>query len=336
MLFSWARTYIEYGFNQQAQLFVEDNDFIRVVIPVDFHWLPGQHCFLRFRKFGLHAYTSHPFTICSLPSTKLDKNSQLVFYIRPQGGFTSRLYKEALAEPGVKVPVFVDGPYGGIHARKFADSDRLLVVAGGSGAGWSLPFVERFVRRQSFVSIKPEPIKLDKNIDASTKVNTLPLDSKAAARPLSLRVILVTRENTTREWYQQTLKQLLSEHPTIQASESSHVEMHLTGNAPADSLDLDSGPDSPDHTTDVEKAVPTTKPNEALKSTPHGRPSLPSIIREEAANMAATGQSLGVFVCGPDSMQQDVRNAVASENLRMLQDPRAGGVYLHLEHFNWA
>ena len=37
-------------------------------------------------------------------------------------------------------------------------------------------------------------------------------------------------------------------------------------------------------------------------------------------------------------MQQDVRNAVAAENLRIVNggEKGAGGVYLHLEHFSWA
>jgi hypothetical protein len=31
-------------------------------------WTPGQHVFVRFATLGMHALTSHPFTICSLPA----------------------------------------------------------------------------------------------------------------------------------------------------------------------------------------------------------------------------------------------------------------------------
>jgi predicted ferric reductase len=67
-----------------------------------------------------------------------------------------------------------------------------------------------------------------------------------------------------------------------------------------------------------------------------GRPKLPLIIQEEAAKVVEVGQSLSVFVCGPTTMQNDVRNAVAEENLNILKGSKAGGVYLHSEHFSWA
>jgi hypothetical protein len=66
-----------------------------------------------------------------------------------------------------------------------------------------------------------------------------------------------------------------------------------------------------------------------------GRPDLPLIIQQEVA-AGKTGESVGVFVCGPLQMQDDARNAVARENLSILKNPSAGGVYLHLEHFSWA
>lgn len=53
---------------------------------------------------------------------------------------------------------------------------------------------------------------------------------------------------------------------------------------------------------------------------------MPQIIDEETAKSAETGQSLGVFVCGPDSMQNDVRNSVAKANLGILGGSKSGGV----------
>ena len=150
-MYPWLRTFFEYGIGQKAQIFIEDNGFTRITIPANFKWQPGQHCFLRFRSFGIHALSSHPFTICSLPSMSQEKPSELTFYIRHQGGLTARLYNYAMTHPGVQVPVFVDGPYGGIDNQKFFGSDRLVVVAGGSGAGWMLPFVEQFLR---YLSLK--------------------------------------------------------------------------------------------------------------------------------------------------------------------------------------
>ena len=81
----------------------------------------------------------------------------------------------------------------------------------------------------------------------------------------------------------------------------------------------------------------TTAPDDEQEQEVRGRPNLPSIIHEEAASGRETGQTTGVFVCGPLTMQNDVRNAVAGENLNILKSSNAiGGMYLHLEHFSWA
>ncbi len=65
-----------------------------------------------------------------------------------------------------------------------------------------------------------------------------------------------------------------------------------------------------------------------------GRPQLPLIVQEERAKVAEAGQSLGVFVCGPTTMLNDVRNSVAKANLKLLNG--SGSVYLHSEHFSCA
>src|SRR6201996_3851951 len=90
-VYPWLRTCFEYGVSQKAQIFVEDNGFTRITIPAKFNWKPGQHCFLRFTSFGLlGTLSSHPFTICSLPSTRQDEPSELVFYLRHKGGLTAK------------------------------------------------------------------------------------------------------------------------------------------------------------------------------------------------------------------------------------------------------
>ncbi|KAL7925673.1 ferric reductase like transmembrane component domain-containing protein [Trichoderma austrokoningii] len=234
-VYPWLRTCFRYGINSKAQIVAQDNGFVRMTIPVNFHWRPGQHCFLRFTSFGLfHAISAHPFTICSSPSEKPGEQSQLTFYIRPEKGFTAKLYQYALDQPGGSIPLLVDGPYGGINMQRYQHSDHVLVVAGGSGAGWCLPFIERI-----------GSVSDEKNF-----------------------------------------------------KEEGH-NIH------------------------------------ALEREFKGRPQLPQII-QEATRVADAGQSLSVFVCGPTTMQNDVRNAVAKENLKILQGSGTGAVYLHTEHFSWA
>jgi ferric-chelate reductase len=72
-------------------------------------WSPGQHVFLTLPGVSKMPFESHPFTIASIRD---DKNQDLVFTIRVMDGFTRRLHKHAVGNPGKPVMVLVDGPYG--------------------------------------------------------------------------------------------------------------------------------------------------------------------------------------------------------------------------------
>ncbi|KIW36430.1 hypothetical protein, variant [Exophiala oligosperma] len=337
-IFSWIRTCFEHGCSQKARVFVEENDFTRIAIPATFDWVPGQHCFLRFRGFGLQALTSHPFTICSLPSDSADQPSSLTFYIRHRRGLTAHLHDRALEQPGVTTPVLVDGPYGGIDLHKYFGSDRLLVIAGGSGAGWTLPFIELFVRsRVSSAESNAKPQE-----ESPSNAGRV---CRRTNRPSSLRVILATRDSATRLWFHKTVRDLLSKHPSPDTNSDIDVQVYLTGEAQALANSQDIPKDVEKDASSPEEQNRTVKGNEALGPTSkigdfgeefHGRPPLPAMVGDMAATARKTGQSLGVFVCGPNTMQNDVRNVAAKANLEIAKKPTSGGVYLHLEHFSWA
>lgn len=312
---------------------MEADGVIRVALPVRFKWLPGQHVFVRFRAFGLHNLTSHPFTICSLPSS--ESESEAVLYIRPRAGLTARLCSHVAKNTSTAIPVFLDGPYGGVEPGKFLDSDRLLVVAGGSGAGWMLPLIELFARHATHVR------------DARVaEEGTL-----VVRRTASLRVLLATRDVLTRVWFEEAVGQIQAKYAPLQASALMDVEIHLTtgGNAhlrpevtknvPKSIVDQDSG------SATVRSGKETTNTNDDVSQPStliqgfRGRPDLRAVIRDEAAASAVAGHSqnrLGIFLCGPGSMQQDVRAAAAKENARILRNSRLGSLYLHMEHFSWA
>jgi NAD(P)H-flavin reductase len=338
-VYPWLRTIFEYKCAQQAQIYVEDNGFTRITIPAKFHWTPGQHCFLRFTSFGtLQAVSTHPFTICSLPQKGTDEQSELVFYIRHEAGFTAKLYQHALDHPGVSVPVLVDGPYGGIKSTRICNADHLLVIAGGSGAGWCLPFIELFM--QSALKSSDE----EHGYDTPTNKNAPPENKvvrNQSSRPFFLRVILATRDASSRIWFERTTGELLARYSTSTMSSSIRVQVYLTGEAAEkahlstktlDQTSLQGSTSSNDKIMDSEKGVETAVPGKEYE----GRPQLPLIVHEEATRAAEAGESVGVYVCGPTTMQNDVRNAVAFENLKILAGSKSGGVYLHSEHFSWA
>jgi hypothetical protein len=167
------------------------------------------------------------------------------------------------------------------------------------------------------------------------------LRGRSQSGPLSLRVILATRDISSRIWFLRTVDELLSRCSATDLLSSVRIQVYLTGDAaqevnlsnkvsedPTNSKGSASSADKIDLSEERQEA---TVPGKEFM----GRPQLPLII-QEAAKVVEAGQSLSVFVCGPITMQNDVRNAVAEENLNILKGSKAGGVYLHSEHFSWA
>ncbi len=326
LLYSQLRTYLKYGFGQRARLSLATNGSVRVSIPVDFSWTPGQHVFIRFLTLGLHSLTAHPFSICSLPALlQYNGPSELVFYIRPRGGFTSRLAKIASKQPNVSLPVLLDGPYGGLNATTLTKFDKALIIAGGSGAGYTLPLIEDVVRR------------LDGQHDTGSEEKGISL----RPRQTVLQVIVSTREHDTRRWYHEAINQLLSRYPTFSSSNSLHVSVYFTGASSLASSDLGSSPpfgtakgaatSDDDGYGDSGRScldLPSTTKSNFLS-----RPDLPSIIQETTSN---SGTSVGIAVCGPAGMLQDVRNSAAAAQTSIIGfGSRAKDVYLHTEHFSY-
>lgn len=342
-LYSQIRTYVEHGWRLKAAVSVEGNGFTRISIPVDTHWLPGQHVFLRFRQVGIHGLTAHPFTICSLPASNSSQSNDMVFFVRKRGGFTARLHQLASQGLGSAVPILIDGPYGGIEPRRLISHNRLLIIAGGSGAGWALPLIERFVR-------------------ASLSRAARPVDEKESRdNEPSLCVILATRDDITRIWFEGAVNEALSKYPDTPISKRITVEGFLTHDpsttapqtAPSRLVDAKepakleaaaSASITPSSTHPANSTSSVDIPRNQSQSyavfrNHSGRPHLPGIIAEESTRSTLSGAgSLGIYCCGPTTMQHDVRNAAARANLRLLKDANDGAdaVYLHVEHFSWA
>jgi hypothetical protein len=320
-----VRIYFEHGIGHRANVSLVANGFICVRIPTTASWEVGQHFFVRFLSLGIHAVSIHPFTACSLPAENSSYDtttSELVLYIRPQGGFTARLAKHAEIHPNSIIRVLLDGPYGGIHGQTIACSTRQFVVAGGSGAGWLLPMISIFLRdHQHRTDVTAEPSR-------------------------SARVVLATRDAATHEWFEETVLEQLSTFGLEKVPANLEIELYYTG---ASDNQPDTKLDTAQHEFDeVEKTVDTQKQPVARADSEsssevarakslkcfNGRPDLQRMVHAESTSPTLNGQ-LGVFVCGPASMQIDTSNAVAAEQLAVL---RGGGndVYLHMEHFSWA
>lgn len=109
---------------------------IKVTIPTQMTWRPGQFVYLRMP--GISVFENHPFTISSLcsedfPSEYGDLYRDCTLVFRPFGGFTRKVLDTAIENGPFKTyRAYLDGPYGGMQ-RELAAFDTVILFAGGSG-----------------------------------------------------------------------------------------------------------------------------------------------------------------------------------------------------------
>lgn len=109
---------------------------IKVTVPTQMRWKPGQYVYLRMP--GISLLDNHPFTISSLcsedfPSEYGENYRDCILVFKPFKGFTRKVLDTAVAKgPFHTYRAFLDGPYGGMR-RELAAFDTCILIAGGSG-----------------------------------------------------------------------------------------------------------------------------------------------------------------------------------------------------------
>lgn len=322
-----VRTYLMNGLHT-ATIELLPSGLVRVAVPTVMNWTPGQHVFVRFLTSDLHLLTAHPFTISSVCRNpdETGKASELIFYIKPRRGVTARLAAMAAKRPGISKQILLEGPYGGVSQHHMAHFDTLLVIAGGSGGGFSLAMVDEALRLSS--------LKSDKGSVRSRR---------------NLQVVFSTRDLAMADWYTQEIEARLSKSTELSFDNGAIVEtsvsVHVTsrtptrGNTANDSAIFFSVPDAD---KEAGKKLPspeiTTTGTFSLNVHRNIRPDIPALVARTVAMAHAQGNHegkklrVGVLACGPASMLHDTRNAAALAQKRTL-----GGeveeVYLHSEPF---
>jgi len=120
----------------EAAVTIMPENAIKVTIPTQMKWRPGQYVYLRMP--GISVFENHPFTIASLcsddfPSEYGPGYRDMVLVFRPFGGFTNKVLRTALEHgPWHTYRAFIDGPYGGMQ-RRIEAFDDVVLIAGGSG-----------------------------------------------------------------------------------------------------------------------------------------------------------------------------------------------------------
>lgn len=249
--------------------------------------------------------------------------SELIFYIKPRRGVTARLAAMAAKQPGISKKILIEGPYGGVSPHHMSQFDTLLVIAGGSGGGFSLAMVDEALR----LTEKP----------------------KGGQGRRNLQVVFSTRDVAMADWYKNEIECRLSKSTmlSLEGNDDSgfetSVSLHVTSNPARDPIN-DSAVSFtiPDAENPPEKKMPApdilTTGSFSLNVHRSIRPDIPGFIARSVAMANSQGthvgkkQRIGVLVCGPASMLHDTRNAAALAQTRTL-----GGeieeLYLHSEPF---
>lgn len=320
LIFSQTRTYLMHGVHT-ATLDLLPCGLVRASSPTFIKWSPGQHVFVRFLKSDLHLLATHPFTISSIyrDPNQTGKPSELVFYIKPRRGKTARLAALAEKSPGVIQKVLIEGPYGGVGTHRMSQFDTIVVIAGGSGGGFSLAMLDEALRL--------------------SEIHTGEERSGQESRR-RLQVVYSTRDTPMAHWYIDEIEARLSQSTTPLDSKNgfeTSVSVHITSNR-----DLQRSTSTLDSEKGVDNKLPLTDTMRtgsfSLNVHRNARPDISGLVARTVttahANPRPDGkkQRIGVFACGPASMLHDSRNAAALAQKRAL-----GGeveeVYLHSEAF---
>ncbi|PSR75521.1 ferric reductase transmembrane component 7 [Coniella lustricola] len=134
---NWTKPW-RYAFmvGDEAAIQIMTENTIKITIPTQMKWAPGQYVYLRMP--GISLLENHPFTISSLcsedfPSEYGEQYRDCVLVFRPYGGFTKKVLETAIEKgPFHTYRAFLDGPYGGMR-RELAAFDTCILIAGGSG-----------------------------------------------------------------------------------------------------------------------------------------------------------------------------------------------------------
>ena len=306
---------MEHGLNHRAYITLETGKMLKITIATTAEWTPGQHIYLRFLTQGVHALTAHPFTICSLPETKrYAGRNQMVFYVKPRGGLTARLARLADKNPGVAIPVLLDGPYGGVQRRWFSGFDHTVVIGGGAGAGFTLALAHDFL-----IQSRRRPGR-----DGASRMT----------------LVVSSRDPGVRRWYLEALGEMVAnwekDETEIYKSSGLSVSIHETdGCEPGiESSDRENSTGSdkavavPEQTGDTSQVDSSSLDMRVLQ----GRPDLGTLCQDA---VAAESASVGLVVCGPASMVHDVgKIAAAAQGNCIRGGPGAAEVWFHKESFS--
>ena len=257
---------------------------------------PGQHIYLSLPNLS-QKLALNPFTVASLPA----QDNEIRLLIRPLSGTTSLLSDLALSSKGQPAALLVEGPYGSstYFPDLLKDHDRILLVAGGVGATFTLPIYRDLLRKLSRDPREEERVKFVWAVrsaqDAEWGIQTLQSDHDGTV-PASL------------ELYVSNSPHAHDHQSSTEANSKNSIELQERENLLSSSTD----------------APPTALSGANVRK---GRPDLKTVVDDVFS--AGAGEKVAVLVCGPKGMGRSLRKEVG----RWVR--RGREVWWHGEEFGW-
>lgn len=274
--------------------------------------IPGTHVFLWIPK--IRAIETHPFTVVS--------TNPLEVVISLQDGFTRDLYGHASIRPGAVLSASCDGPYGTLP--NFAKYDHIILVAGGSGATFTISVALNLIRKMPSDTAKPV-VHFIWVIRHHGKLCSLSFEP-TPTHILDMKI-----------WFEKELAEL-SISPlvklTIYVTRTLNA-MNLTNEKQASNEAITQAPSFGKSDADI--ADPEKLASISGSSSPQtlnlpvmlGRPDISATIQHIVGATDDHERTI-VAACGPESLMSEARDIVG-----VLMKSSGKSVTLHCEQFGW-
>lgn len=289
--------------NSKAQVELHPQNIIKFKIKYSHMWnaKPGSYVFVHFLRPVWTFWQSHPFSC--YPSPISGEENHLVLSVRVRDGRTKKLAQYLAKNQGQSlIPILLDSPYG--HRFPIANSNTIVFIAGGIGVTATYSYACQLretgeTKRIIFIWV----IRNHENVDwFKDELN-----------------YIGQRNNIDIQLY------ITDENDPSRFRNGDKSSGHMFREA---ELSLDEATEEKTEKDTSLLASPATAQYSVFNNIiSYGRPNFKSIVDGIIAD--APG-SVGVMVCGPDGLNDDIRKYV-TQNI----DKGQGRVDLYVEAFNW-
>ncbi|KAI1081049.1 ferric reductase NAD binding domain-containing protein [Whalleya microplaca] len=313
--------------NNEASIYALPEQGTRIVLKKPLHRArPGKHCYVWLPK--IRAFETHPFTIVA--------SDPMEMIINTYSGFTRDLHKYAAQNPGASLKVSVEGPYGTLPDPM--DYDKVILVAGGSGATFTFGIAADMLQRMTEHSKQQIDfiwaVRGHDNLSWFTHhLNHIRNHAHAPRIALKLHLTKLVPSSPAEP------SSTAATRPASIASKDSSPTPPLSAFTKNTQYPTISGPSSSvglrDESDVDEKGIMRQSESRSgmtsISDLPiiHGRPDTESEIKA-AVRSLSKDQRVLIAACGPDGLLTVVRNTAAS-------CISVGGpaVEVHCEQFGW-